>query len=176
MLTMVPGRFTVRNHPGVIVQCRLLRKRLRHHCASADLWWWRRPRWTWRNVNLTAIWYRVPAAKLIYLALLANSNVKFYGAQLISEARGLERTALESISTYLDVVANAHFQTFARGWDEALATLQHNEWIVPTLAALLFAGVVATCLAKDSKASDFPPRAGKLLGDLLPENSAEERD
>ena len=134
------------------------------------LWWWRRPRWTWRNVNLTAIWYLVPAAKLIYIALLANSNVKFYGAQLISEARGLERTALESISTYLDVVANTYFQTFARGWNEALASLQHNEWIVPTLAALLIAGVVATYLAKDSKASDFPSRRQAivaLLGGLL---------
>lgn len=176
MLTMVPSRFTVRNLPGVILQCRLVRKRLRHHCASADLWWWRRPRWTGRNVNLTAIWYLVPAAKLIYIALLANSNVKFYGAQKISEARGHERTALESISTYLDVIANAYFHTFARGWNEALASLQHNEWIMPTLAALLIAGVVATYLAKDSKASDFPSRARMILGDLLPVNSAEERD
>ena len=127
------------------------------------LWCWRRPRWTWRNVNLTAIWYLVPAAKLIYLFILDNSNLKFYGAQLISAAQRQEQTVLETISLYAGVVRNVYLQAFARGWDEAFASMYHNKWTMPTLVTLLLAGVLAVYLWRTSKASGFPSRRQMLL-------------
>lgn len=74
------------------------------------------------------------------------------------------------IRQYVDAVANAYHQTFARGWDEALASLQHNLWIAPTLAALVIAGFVSAHLARTSRASDYPsPRQSlvALLGGFL---------
>ena len=112
------------------------------------LWWWHSPRWTWRNFNLTALWYAIPAAKPIYLYLLSNAGWKYYGAYYLSTALRQERTILESVSHQLSVVGNVYLQSFVYGWQEALVALGDNLWIVPTLASILLVAAVAAYLTR----------------------------
>ena len=122
------------------------------------LWFWRSPRWTGHNFNLTVIWYLMPAAKLTYLFILANAGRRFYGDWQLSNAPEQGRSLLEAISHYLGVVANVYLHTFTRGWQEAFNSLGHNAWLAPTLTALLLTAVVAVYLARHSKDARFPSR------------------
>ncbi len=127
------------------------------------LWWWRGPRWTWRKFNLTAIWYLIPAAQIIYIIFLSNAGRKFYGAIYLSRALRQERTFFENLSHHLGVVGNVYRQTFWHGWHEAVSSMGQNLWIVPTLAALVITGVVAVYLARLPQARMFPSRRQLLL-------------
>ncbi|MCY4073498.1 MAG: hypothetical protein OXG60_19575 [Chloroflexi bacterium] len=127
------------------------------------LWWWRSPRWTWRNFNLTAIWYLIPAAQIIFIILLSNAGRKFYGAIYLSRALIQERTVIENVSHYLDIIGKVYLQTFLHGWHEAFNSMEQNLWIAPTLAALVLTGTVAVYLARLSKADMFPSRKQLLL-------------
>jgi len=122
------------------------------------LWWWRSPRWTWRNFNLTAIWYLIPAAQIIYIILLSNAGRKFYGAIYLSQALRQERTIFENINHHLGVVGKVYLQTFLHGWQEAFNSLGQNIWIAPTLAAVFLTGTVSVYLARRSQARMFPSR------------------
>ena len=134
------------------------------------MWCWHSPRRTWRNFNLTAIWYVIPTTKLIYLFVLSNAGWKFYGTSYLSIALKQERALLESASHQLSVVGNVYLQTFVKGWHEAFNTLGQNDWIVPTLASIILVGAVAMYLTRHSDASMFLSRREMqiwLLGGLL---------
>ncbi|MDE2858811.1 MAG: hypothetical protein OXN94_13290 [Chloroflexota bacterium] len=120
------------------------------------LWWWRSPRGIWYKFHLTVTWYLIPAAKLIYLFILANAGWRYYGAKYLLNAPEQGPPLLESIGHYLGVVANVYFQTFSRGWQEAFNSLSQNVWIAPTLAALLLTATVAIYLARGSKGARSP--------------------
>ncbi len=122
------------------------------------LWWWRRPRWTWRNFNLTAIWFVIPAAYLIYIFLLTSAGSKIYGMIYLSRALRDERTVFENLSHYLGVVGKVYLQTFLHGWQEALNSLGLNIWMVPTLVTLVITGAVAVYLSQLSRRDMFPTR------------------
>ncbi|MCY4019307.1 MAG: hypothetical protein OXG39_07850 [Chloroflexi bacterium] len=122
------------------------------------LWFWRSPRWTSHNFNLTVIWYLMPAAKLIYMFILANAGRRFYGDWQLSNATEQGRPLLEAISHYQGVLANVYLHTFTRGWQEAFNSLSQNAWLASTLAALLLTAGVAVYLARHSKGACFPSR------------------
>ncbi len=122
------------------------------------LWFWRSPRWTNRNFNLTVIWYLMPAAKFIYLFILADAGRRFYGDGQLSNASEQGRSLLEAISHYLGVVANVYLHTFIYGWQEAFNSLGQNAWLAPTLTTLLLTAVVAVYLARRTKDAGFPSR------------------
>ena len=128
------------------------------------LLWWRRPRWSWRNFNLTAIWYLFPAAKVAYLLLLISADQLFYASRTLSAGLVSERSLLDSFSHYLNIVGNVYRQTFATGWREALNAVSQNVWIAPTVAALAITGFVAIYLARDPKAGALPSRRQAVIG------------
>ena len=51
------------------------------------LWWLRNGSWDWRKVNLTAIWYLVPAFKVAYFVLLLLTNRAFYQSGLLEAVK-----------------------------------------------------------------------------------------
>ena len=124
----------------------------------APILWLRRPRWSWRNFNLTAIWYLFPAAKVAYLLLLISADQLFYASRMLSAGLVSERSLLDSFAYYLGIVGNVYRQTFATGWREALTAVSQNVWIAPTVAALAITGFVAIYLARDLKAGALPSR------------------
>ncbi len=121
-------------------------------------WWCRRPRWSWRNINLTAIWYLFPGAKIVFLLLLATANRGYYGDNIVKNVIHSDRLGLESIGHYLDIVVNVYRQTFWYSWREALSDLSYGTLLMPTLAALGLVGIVAFYLAARSSTAAFPSR------------------
>ena len=132
--------------------------------------WLRRQGSEWRSVNLTVIWYLVPAAKVLYLLLLIAADQVFYASRALSSTVGSERSLLGTLEYYLDIVGRVYRQTFATGWQEALNAISQNLWIMPAVAALLIIGFAAYYLARDPKAGALPARrqtAIAALGGLL---------
>ena len=122
------------------------------------LWWWRSCKWTWSNINLTAVWYLFPFAKVVYLMLLAVGSSSFYGAHLLGDALGNERTILESVGYFSDIIARVYRQTFVFGWQEAVSSIADNSWMTPTLAVIAVTGITAAFLTRNARADVFPPR------------------
>ena len=127
------------------------------------LWCWHRPRWTSYHFNVTVIWYLIPAAKLIYLFVASNAGWKYYGANYLSTALEQERTVRENVGHFFSVIGEVYKQTFFRGWIEAFGSLAHDEWIVPTLAALFLITFVAVYLTQLSAEWWFPSKRQMLV-------------
>ena len=122
------------------------------------LFWFRRMGLEWRSVNLTVIWYLVPAAKVLYLLLLIAADQVFYLSRTLFSAVGSARSLLGALEYYLNIVSSVYRQTFATGWHEALNAVSQNTWIAPTVAALVITGLTAIYLARDPKAGALPSR------------------
>ncbi len=102
------------------------------------LLWLRDRRIRWRNVNLSAIWYIVPAFKLAYVVLLLATGRDFYQRGLLS-AGGETGTTATVFDIFFSVLATVYTETFIYGWADALAALGMNLWWLPT--AFVLAGV-----------------------------------
>ncbi len=135
------------------------------------LWWRHSPRWTWRNVNLTVIWYLFPVVKIAFLLLLDLDSRQFYGSALVSNSLEPQQFALDSITYYASIVEGVYRQTFWYGWREALSALSQSAWIVPTIGGLTLTGGVAAYLARSANENMFPSRRqisiGLLSGSLF---------
>ena len=128
------------------------------------LWWWRSPRWTWRNVNVTVIWYLFPIAKIVFILLLLLDSRQFYGSEMVSEPGGSQQIVLGSVAYYAGMIEGIYRQTFWNGWRDALSALSQSAWIAPTLAALTLTGGVAAYLARSVNPKTFPFRRQMVFG------------
>ena len=128
------------------------------------LWWWRSPRWTWRNVNVTVIWYLFPIAKIVFILLLLLDSRQFYGSEMVSEPGGSQQIVLGSVAYYAGMIEGIYRQTFWYGWRDALSALSQSAWIAPTLAALALTGGVAAYLARSVNPKTFPSRRQMIFG------------
>ncbi len=99
----------------------------------------RRPGWS--AVNLTVIWYLLPALKLVYIFLLAMTRRSFYRSHYIYA--GTEVRADNLISSTIDNLLEVYHRTFVVGWGDALADLGQNNWMPLTLTMLALAAAVA---------------------------------
>lgn len=122
------------------------------------LWWWRSCKLTWSNINVTAVWYLFPFAKVVYLMLLAVGSSSFYGAHLLGDALDSGSTILESVGYFSDIIARVYLQTFVFGWQEAVSSIADNSWMTPTLAVIAVTGITAAFLTRHVRADVFPPR------------------
>lgn len=128
------------------------------------LWWRRSPRWTWRHVNLTVIWYLFPIVKVVFLLLLNLESRLFYGSDIALDFAGSQQFALDSIAYYASIIEDVYRQTFWYGWQEALSALSQSDWIGPTMVALTLTGGVAAYLARTGHAKQFPSRRQISIG------------
>ncbi len=128
------------------------------------LWWRRSSRWTWRNVNLTVIWYLFPVVKIAFILLLDLDSRQFYGSTLVSNSLDSWRFALDSITYYAGTIEGVYRQTFWYGWREALSALSQSAWIAPSIAALTLTGGIAAYLAHNVNENMFPSRRQISIG------------
>ena len=133
------------------------------------LWWLRRRELTWKNVNLTAIWYIFPAFKVAYALLLIVANQDFYRSNLFSgssDSPGIPSKVFNTVTAMVDVYRN----TFVDGWQEAWNALNQNSYLLLTAVMLALMGGIALYLsrAKDADASPSIRQIGVwLAGGLL---------
>lgn len=110
------------------------------------LWWYRTRKVKWREVNLTVIWYLVPALKLAYLALLALTGRGFYRSNYVYA--GTEVRGDNLIPTVINNLLGVYHQTFILGWGEALIDMARNSWLLLTLTMAALTGAIAWYLWK----------------------------
>ncbi len=102
-------------------------------------------RLSWRNFNLTAIWYLFPAFKIAYMMLLLSTNQTFYMSDLFGNAS--DDVAPDVFNTFLRVMSNVYRHTLADGWQDALTALEQNAWLALTIAMLALVSGIAWYLA-----------------------------
>ncbi|MCY4540256.1 MAG: hypothetical protein OXE52_18725 [Chloroflexi bacterium] len=128
------------------------------------LWWRHRPRRTWRNINLTVIWYLFPVLKLAFLMLLHLENIAFYGSTLVANAVDSEQLTLKPIIYYVDLIAGVYRHTLWYGWREALSAFSQSEWIMPVIGTVTFAGIIAAYLARSATPKMFSSKRQIAIG------------
>ena len=119
------------------------------------LWWLRSRALTWKNFNLTAIWYIFPALKAAYLLLLILSDQDFYRSDLFNSASDSPKMPSNIFNTFAAMV-NVYRNTFIDGWQEALTALNQNSYLFLTAAMLALVGGIAWHLARAKDADTFP--------------------
>ena len=100
------------------------------------LLWLRDRRLHWRNLNLSVIWYIVPAFKLASVVLLLATGRAFYQSGLLNAPANAPEPVTSAFGTIVEVLGIVYPQTFIRGWQDALAALGANQWWLPTLFIL----------------------------------------
>ena len=134
------------------------------------LWCLRGPRKTWRNFNMTVIWYLVPLLKIVYMLALASGGLRFYGTLYVLGPIRADRNILESVIYYADVIADVYRQVLWDGWREAITVMGENTYVAHTLMAVALTAIVMLLLASDNRAIALPSRgAAKIwfLGGLI---------
>lgn len=102
-------------------------------------------RLSWRNFNLTVIWYLFPAFKIAYLMLLLSASKIFYGSDLFGNTP--DGVAPDVFNTFLRVMSNVYRYTFVDGWQDALTALEQNTWLALTIVMLALVSGIAWYLA-----------------------------
>lgn len=110
------------------------------------LWWYRVRDVRWREINLTILWYLVPALKLTYMALIALTRRGFYRSNYVYA--GTEFSIDNLIPTTIDSLLAVYHRTFVLGWGDALTDVGRNGWLPLTLAMVALTGSIAWYLWK----------------------------
>lgn len=115
--------------------------------AAPALWVSRRPRWGWRNANLTVVWYLFPAGKIAYLLLLSSLNMRFYNSYVFERGLYSSGVGADALGAVIGRLAEVYRHTFAGSWAEALHAPGAGNWLAPSLAMLTLVGAVSWYLA-----------------------------
>jgi len=107
------------------------------------LLWLRERRLTWRAVNLSVIWYIVPAFKLMSVAFLLAVGRDFDQSGLLSADAASQAPSSTVIDTMVEVLGIVYPQTFVHGWRDALDSLALNLWWLPTVVIAAGVGLIA---------------------------------
>ena len=117
------------------------------------LWWLRRRELTWKNFNLTAIWYLFPAFKAAYLLLLILTNRSFYRDDLFNSASDSPEIPSTIFNTFATIV-DVYHHTFVDGWQRAWSAMGQNTYMALTIVMLGLVGGLAWHLSR--KNTVFP--------------------
>ena len=134
------------------------------------LWWLRCRSLTWRNFNLTAIWYIIPAFKLASLLLLQLTNRGYYRGPGFDAAAGSQDTVTSIPDMLLQLLSAVYRHAFFDGWRDAFAAVEHNSWWPETFIALLIVAAVAWYLSRNGASAHEPDLRRTvlwLIGGLL---------
>ncbi len=114
------------------------------------LWWLSERKLSWRNFNLTAIWYLYPAYKVALLLLLSTAGRAFYQSGLLSGS-GDENQATPSAFTVLRRTMQEVYQvTFIDGWQNAVSSLNNNAHLIIVVLMVTIAISIAWWLSRQS--------------------------
>ena len=120
------------------------------------VWWLSNRQFCWRNLNLTATWYLVPALKVAYVVLLTATNREFYQSGLLNAGTNAQEASANFVFLFVDVMRWVYRYTFLEGWQEAVRSLELNEWWVPTSIIIVVVVGVAWYLARKSSEAHVP--------------------
>jgi len=127
------------------------------------VWWYRIRKPWWREVNLTVVWYLVPALKLTYAVLLVLTGRGFYRSNYVYTGSEFSDNL---IATTIDNLLAVYRRTFILGWSEALADLGRNSWLLLTFAIAALVGSVAWYLWKREQSQSYATERKMILGFL----------
>ena len=92
------------------------------------VWLWRSKAKTWRNLNITAIWYLFPVVKIVYLLLLSVSNQGIYGVHWVERyPTGIYPFTPGWFGHYGDILLTVYRRTFLRGLDRGVKFLGRQQ-------------------------------------------------
>ncbi|MCY4018700.1 MAG: hypothetical protein OXG39_04775 [Chloroflexi bacterium] len=124
------------------------------------LWWYRFRKMTWRNLNLTFIWFIVPASKLVYILLLLSAGRSFYQANFFYFGPAISPSDL--ISTTIYRLLGVYLRTFAIGWSEAIHSIGQNAWLMLAVVMVGLLGALAWLIWRTDTRARLP--ANRQLG------------
>jgi len=130
------------------------------------LLWLRDRQLAWRNVNLSAVWYLVPALKLAFVILLLATGRDFYQSGLLNTGADSQGSTTSVFDTFFEVLGIVYRQTFVRGWEDALKTLGMNQWWLPTVIILAGVGLIAWLHIRQAHAEQTYTRR-QIVGTLV---------
>ena len=120
------------------------------------LWCLRGRKLTWKNVNLTAIWYIFPACKAAYLLLLLSTNQSFYRNELFNSVLDLRGVGSSAFDVLTRQMMGVYRHTFVDGWQEAWTAIGQNTYTALTLVMLTLVGGIAWYLSRTKDMDAFP--------------------
>ena len=103
--------------------------------------WYRNRDSIWRNLNLTLVWYIVPACKIAYMALVLLAGSEMYRSRQIitGNAVTFENLLPRTVARIIEVFRH----TFVTSWAEAFNALSQNSWMPVTIVTLGCVALVA---------------------------------
>lgn len=126
------------------------------------LWWFRDRKMKWHNLNLTFIWYIVPAAKAAYIFLLLSTRRAFYRADIFTS--GTEIALSDLISQTIGRLLEVYQRSFAFGWFEAVHSIKQNPWLPLTVVMCALLGALAWLIWRTDKCARVPENRQLGLG------------
>ena len=117
------------------------------------LWIWSRPRLTWKNTNLTLVWYLVPVCKIAHLLLLSALDLSFYNSSFLEGGIGNEGNLGGSL---VERIFGVYRHTFVESWRDALLALNESPWLPQSLALLAIVAAVGWYLTRADEGRQLP--------------------
>ncbi len=129
------------------------------------LWWLRERKLTWRNFNLSAIWYLFPLTKIAYILLLLTAGQPFHNSRLIvvPNSGGAQGSAMAD--NLVGALLSTYQHTFVDAWAALFPILDQESWISWSTVMLALVALVAIYLSlgADSKALPASPQAAWIM-------------
>ena len=114
------------------------------------LWVFPTRRDRWRNANLTAIWYLLPACNIAHLLLLSSLNMSFYNSYVFDIAENSIDISIDALGAVTSHLIDIYRHTFIGGWQEAFGAIGGNSWLLPSLAMVAMVGAVSWTVLRAS--------------------------
>ena len=120
------------------------------------LWLWGKRTISWRDSNSTLIWYAAPAAKISYMFLLVGNGMQFYNSSVFDGASALGFGSASRLQNTLSRLADVYLYAIRDGWVEAIDSLSHSRWLIPSAVALALAAAITFFLAWRTSTEELP--------------------
>ena len=129
------------------------------------LWWLRERKFTWRNFNLTAIWYLFPMTKIAYILLLLTSGQPFHNSRLFVDPNSGGAQGSAIAENFVGDLLSTYQHTFVDAWAALFPILDQESWISWSTVMLALVALVAIYLARgaDSNALPTSPQAACMM-------------
>lgn len=132
------------------------------------LWYLQERRISWRNFNLTAIWYLFPAFKVAWLLFLSSTDRSFYQSGIVNTAVGTTEAAPDNVAIFTRVMESVFRNTFIEGWGEAFASLNKPTYLLIALVMIsLTVGIGWWLSREDTDVPSIPRTVGAIIAGLL---------